>query len=100
MASRRVTSGGRSGGSDMKRSLCPPASGCPGQKAEPCRILGRPHADWLTTLQRRASRAAILPEQMMLRYSALLLAPAFASRTADMPRAAAVNEHLMGRWDI
>jgi hypothetical protein len=37
---------------------------------------------------------------MMLRYSALLLALAFASRTADMPRAVAVNEHLMGRWDI
>jgi hypothetical protein len=37
---------------------------------------------------------------MMLRYSTLLLALGFSARAANAPRAAAVNEHLMGRWDI
>jgi hypothetical protein len=37
---------------------------------------------------------------MMLRYSALLLALGLSARAANAPRAVAVNEHLMGRWDI
>jgi hypothetical protein len=36
---------------------------------------------------------------MMLRYSLLLLALGLSART-NVPRAVAVNEHLMGRWDI
>ena len=36
----------------------------------------------------------------MLRHSALLLALALPARAANTPPAAAVNEHLMGRWDI
>ena len=36
----------------------------------------------------------------MLRYSFLLLALGLSARAASAPRAAAVNEHLMGRWDI
>jgi Domain of Unknown Function (DUF1080) len=44
--------------------------------------------------------AAIQPEHMMLRYSALLLALGLSARAANAPRAAAVNEKLMGRWDI
>jgi len=36
----------------------------------------------------------------MLRYSALLLALALSTRAANAPRAVAVNDHLMGRWDI
>src|ERR1700681_4106793 len=52
------------------------------------------------TLRRGIFRAAILPEHMMLRYSALLLALGLSARAANAPRAAAVNEQLMGRWDI
>ena len=36
----------------------------------------------------------------MLRCSALLLALGLSARTTNAPRAAAVNEYLMGRWDI
>ena len=36
----------------------------------------------------------------MLRHSALLLALALPARAANTPPAAAINEHLMGRWDI
>ena len=36
----------------------------------------------------------------MLRYSTLLLALALFPQATSTPRAAAVNEHLMGRWDI
>jgi 3-keto-disaccharide hydrolase len=36
----------------------------------------------------------------MLRYSVLLLALSLSTRNATAPRALAVNEHLMGRWDI
>ena len=35
----------------------------------------------------------------MFRHSALLLALALATHTVDTPPAA-VNEHLLGRWDI
>jgi hypothetical protein len=37
---------------------------------------------------------------MMLRYPALLLGLVLSTRAANAPRAVAVNEHLMGRWDI
>ena len=36
----------------------------------------------------------------MLRYSPLLLALGLSARAANAPRATAVNEHLIGRWDI
>lgn len=36
----------------------------------------------------------------MLRYSPLLLALGLSARAANTPRALAVNEQLMGRWDI
>jgi hypothetical protein len=36
----------------------------------------------------------------MLRYTALLLALGLPTFKAQTPRAAAVNEHLLGRWDI
>src|SRR4051812_41494276 len=58
------------------------------------------HARRSATHHRGVSRAAILPEQIMLRYSTLLLALALSTRAANAPRALAVNEHLMGRWDI